>query len=149
MLVPFFTRKVLEMKKRLLIGAICLSIAALITLFPGCEKPQIRAPKAPKINISEEFWDFGTVKIGSDVKHTIIIRNTGNDTLTLYAYPSCPACMFLELEKFSIPPKSETKLHVKIVETEAGPYEGFITVDSNDPAQRVKKLTVKGAFINQ
>jgi len=62
---------------------------------------------------------------------------------------SCPACMYLELEKYSIPPKSETKLHIKIVETQAGPYESFITVDSNDPAQQVKKLTVKGTFINQ
>jgi hypothetical protein len=146
LLVSFFTRKVLEMKKRLLIGAICLSIVALITLSFGCGESQIRVPK---IDISEESWDFGTVKTGSDVKHTIIIKNIGSAELTLYAYPSCPACMFLELEKFSIPPKSETKLHVKIVETEAGPYESFIMVDSNDPAQRVKKLTVKGAFINQ
>lgn len=133
------------MKKLLLIETICLSIAALITLFSGCEKSQIRAPK---IDISEESWDFGTVKIGSDVKHTIIIKNIGSDELTLYAYPSCPACMFLELEKYSIPPKSGTKLHIKIVETQAGPYEGFITVDSNDPTQRQKKLTVKGILIN-
>jgi hypothetical protein len=134
------------MKKLLLIGMICLSIAASVTLFLGCEEPQIRVHK---IDISEESWDFGTVKIGSDVKHTIIIKNIGGAELTLYAYPNCPACMYLELEKYSIPPKSETKLHVKIVETKAGPYEGFITVDSNDPAQRLKKLTVKGAFINQ
>jgi hypothetical protein len=134
------------MKKRLSTGAICLSIAALITLFSGCGEPQIRGPK---IDIPEESWNFGTVKIGSDVKHTIIIKNIGSAELTLYAYPSCPACMNLELEKYSIPPKSETKLHIKVVETQAGPYESFITVDSNDPAQRVKKLTVKGTFINQ
>jgi hypothetical protein len=134
------------MKKLLLTGAICLSIAALTTLFSGCGEPQIRAPK---IDIPEKSWDFGTVKIGSVIEHTIIIKNIGSAELTLYAYPSCPACMFLELEKYSIPPKSETKLHVKIVETEVGPYEGFITVDSNDPTQQVKKLTVKGTFINQ
>ncbi len=134
------------MKKRLLIGAICLSIVALITLFFGCGESQIRVPK---IDISEESWDFGTVKTGSDVKHTIIIKNIGSAELTLYAYPSCPACMYLELEKYSIPPKSETKLHVKVVETEAGPYESFIMVDSNDPSQQVKKLTVKGTFIKQ
>ena len=134
------------MKKRFLIGVIRLSIAALITLFFGCEESRIRVPK---IDISEESWDFGTVQTGSDVKHTIIIKNIGSADLTLYAYPSCPACMFLELEKFNIPPKSETKLHIKVVETEAGPYEGFITVESNDPAQQAKKLTVKGTFINQ
>ena len=133
------------MKKLLLIGAICLSIAALITLFSGCGESQIRVPK---IDISEESWDFGTVKTGSDVKHTIIIKNTGSDTLTLYAYPNCPACMYLELEKYNIPPKGETKLHIKVVETQAGPYEGSITIDSNDPAQQKKTLTVKGTFIN-
>ena len=145
LLVSLFTCKILEMKKLLLTGAICLSIAALITLFFGCGQPQIRVPK---IDISEESWDFGTVKIGSDVKHTITIRNIGGDILTLYAYPSCPACMYLELEKYSIPPKSETKLHIKIVETQAGPYEGSIIVDSNDPSQQKKTLTVKGILIN-
>jgi len=150
LLAPLFTCKILEMKKLLLIEEICLSIAAVITLFPGCEKPQIQAPKAPKIDVSEESWDFGTVKIGSDVKHTIIVKNTGSDTLTLYAYPSCPACMYLDLEKYNLPPKSETKLHIiKIVETQAGPYESFIIIDSNDPTQQHKKLTVKGTFINQ
>jgi hypothetical protein len=134
------------MKKLLLIRAVCLSIAAVITLFSGCGRSQIRAPK---IDISEESWDFGTVKIGSDVKHTIIIKNTGNDVLTLYAYPSCPACIYLELDKYSIPRKSETKLHIiKIVETQAGPYEGSIIIDSNDLMQQHKKLTIKGKFIN-
>jgi hypothetical protein len=149
LLVSLFTCKILEMKKLLLTGTICLSIAALITLFSGCGESQTRAPKAPKIDISEESWDFGTVKTGSDVKHTITIRNIGGDILTLYAYPSCPACMYLELEKYSIPPKSETKLHIiKIVETQAGPYESSIIVDSNDPTQQKKTLTVKGTFIN-
>lgn len=134
------------MKKRLLIGAICLNIVVLITLFFVFRKSQTLVPK---LDISEEFWDFGTVKTGSEVQHTLIIKNIGSAELTLYAYPSCPACMFLELEKYSIPPKNETKLHVKIVETVAGPYEGFITVDSNDTTQLVKKLSVKGTFINQ
>lgn len=146
LLVSLFICKILEMKKRLLIGTICPSIVALITLFSGCGESQIRVPK---IDMSEESWDFGTAKIGSDVKHTIVIRNIGSAELTVYAYPSCPACMYLELEKYSIPPKSETKLHIKIVETQAGPYEGFITVDSNDPTQQAKKLTVKGTLINQ
>jgi hypothetical protein len=134
------------MQKRLLTGAIYLGIAAVVTLFSGCGGSQNRGPK---IDISEESWDFGTAKIGSDVKHTIIIRNIGSAELTLYAYPTCPACMYLDLEEYSIPPKSETKLHVKIVETQAGPYEGFIIVDSSDITQQEKKLTVKGTFINQ
>ena len=147
--VSFFICKILGMKKLSLIGTVCLSIAALITLFSGCRESQIRAPKAPKIDVSEESWDFGTVKIGSEVKHTFIIKNTGSDVLTLYAYPSCPACMYLDLEKYNIPPKSETKLHVKIVETQAGPYEGSIIIDSNDPIQQQKKINVKGTFTNQ
>lgn len=134
------------MKQRLLIGAICLSIVALITLFFGCAQSQILGPR---LDISKESLDFGTAKIGSAITHTIIIKNVGSEELTLYAYPSCPACMFAELEQYSIPPKSETTLHVKIVETEAGPYEGFIILNSNDPTQWEKKLTVKGTFIDQ
>ena len=133
------------MRKRLLIRAICLSSVALITLFFGCWKSQIRVPQ---IYISEESWDFGTVKIGSVVKHTFIIKNSGGANLNFYPYSSCPACILVEVESYSIPPKSEMKMNVKIVETQTGPYDGLITIDSNDPAMPSKKLTVKGTFIN-
>jgi len=133
------------MKKRLFIEAICLSIAALISFF-GCAEPQILGPR---LAISEESWDFGTVKIGSELEYSIIIKNVGGAELNLYAYPNCPACMYLELGEYNVPPKGETELHIRIVEREAGPYEGFIIVTSNDPAQREKKLTVEGEFISE
>ena len=136
------------MRKRLLIRAICLSSVALITLFSGCGQSQIQVPGVPRLDISEESWDFGTVKIGSVVKHTFIIKNTGGAELTFYPYPNCPACIYIDVEKYSIPPKSEMKMNVKVVETQAGPYEGLITIDSNDSAMPSKKLTVKGTFIN-
>ena len=132
------------MKKRLLIIAVCLSIVVSMGLFSGCAEPQVRVPK---IHISEESWDFGTAKIGSDVEYSIIIKNVGGAELSVYAYPNCPACMYLELEQYNIPPKGETKLHIRIVEREEGSYEGFIIVTSNDPAQGEKKLPVKGTFI--
>jgi hypothetical protein len=134
------------MKKQLLTRVICLSTVAFITLFFGCGESQIRVPK---IYISEESWDFGTAETRSEVKHTIIIKNTGSAELTFYPYPNCPACIYIDVERYSIPPKSELEMRVKVVETQAGPYEGFITIDSNDPARPVKKLTVKGTFINQ
>jgi hypothetical protein len=135
------------MKKRLLIRAICLSIVALIILFFGCGKPRIQVPGVPRLEVSEDSWDFGTVKIGSVVKHTFIIKNSGGANLNFYPYSSCPACILVELESYSIPPKSEMKMNVKVVETQAGPYEGFITIDSNDPARPTVKLTIKGTFI--
>lgn len=132
------------MKKNLLIGSIICLIIVILFFVIGKSFNRV-----PKLEISEESWDFGAIKTGSDLKHTIIIKNTGSAELNLYAYPNCPACMLLELEKYDIPSKSETKLHIKLIDTEEGPYEGYIMLESNDPAKQIRKLTVKGTFIKQ
>lgn len=133
------------MKKPLLIGSLIgLIIILLITFVLVFGKSLLWVPK---LKISETSWNFGTAKVGSDVKHTLIIKNTGWAKLTAYPYPSCPACLALEMKTYDIPPQSEVKLNIKVIETEAGPYEGYIMLDSNDPKQPVKKLTVKGMFI--
>ncbi|HEX3045735.1 MAG TPA: DUF1573 domain-containing protein [Bacillota bacterium] len=132
------------MKKPLLIGAIGLIIVALIILFFVFGKSFLWVPK---LEISEESWDFGTVKTGSDLKHTIVIKNTGSAEMNVFPYPNCPACLNLEMAKYDIPPKSEEKLHIKIIKTEAGPFEGYIMLESNDPRRQVTKLPVKGTFI--
>jgi hypothetical protein len=135
------------MKKQLLTQAICLSVFAFITLSVGCAKPQIQVPTVAQIEISEDHWDFGTAILGSEVKHTFILKNTGGSDLIFYPYPNCPACIYIDVERYTIAPKSELKMNVKVVETQEGPYEGFITIDSNDLARPQIKITVKGTFI--
>jgi hypothetical protein len=135
------------LKKPLLIGAIGLIIVALIIVFFVFGKSLKSLLWVPKLEISETSWDFGTVKIRSDLKHTIIIKNTGSAEMNVYPYPNCPACMVLGMETYDIPPNSETEMQIKIIETEVGPYEGYIMLESSDPRRQVTKLTVKGTFI--
>jgi hypothetical protein len=139
------------MNKSFLIGTvICLLIIILVILFLVLFGKSIQSLIwVPKLEISEKSWDFGEVKIGSDVKHTFIIKNTGSAELTVYPYSSCPDCLIVEIEKTSVPPKGATKLHAKVTETEEGPYEGFVMLESNDRKQLVQKLKIEGTFIKE
>ena len=132
------------MKKPFLVGAvICLFIIILVLVFGRTIKSFLWVPK---LEISEKSWDFGEVKAGSEVKHTFIIKNIGSAELTVYAYSSCPACLLLDIENTSVPPKGVTKLNAKVIETEEGPFEGYVMLESNDRKQWVQKLSVKGTF---
>jgi len=132
------------MKKKFIAVMIGLIIIALICVFFFV----IILRPYPRLEISEASWNFGEVIIGSDISHSIIIKNLGNAVMTFYAYPSCPACMSLEFDKTSIPPNSEIELKIKIHETVAGPYERYIRIESNDPDQLVRTVNITGVFID-
>jgi len=132
------------MKKILLVGVVSVIIVALLTELIIYKKSNIQGPK---LYISEDSWNFGPVKTGSALKHSIILKNTGNSELTFYPYPSCPACMYIELDKYSISPKSEMILTIRITEIQEGPYEGYVKIESNDPTQPIKKLIIRGELI--
>ncbi|HEX3043969.1 MAG TPA: DUF1573 domain-containing protein [Bacillota bacterium] len=131
------------MKKPLWIGSV-LGLIIVITLFSLFGKSLIGGPK---LEIPHDRWDFGTAKTGSVLKHDFILKNTGKTELTINAYPNCPRCMSLELEKSNIPPNGTTKLHVAISSKGEGPYEVYVMLESNDPLHKVKKLTMKGTFV--
>ena len=132
------------MKKGLIIGSVICLI--LITIFFAFGKSRIWAPK---LDIPEDSRDFGAVKPMSVLKHSFIIKNTGNANLTLNVYPNCHRCIHTELEKTSIPPGGATKLHVELFPRGGGTYEAYAMLESNDPKQRVKKLTVKAMIAQQ
>jgi len=131
-------------KKRLLIGTLlCL---AFITLFLVFIKPLLWLPK---LEISEDSWDFGAVKPMSVLKHTFIIKNTGSAQLTLDVHPNCRRCIRPELEKNRIPPNGSTKLQVELFAKGEGTYESTAIIESNDPGQKIKKVTLKATIIKQ
>ncbi|MCL6591844.1 MAG: DUF1573 domain-containing protein [Firmicutes bacterium] len=132
------------MKKGLIIGSVICLI--LITIFFGFGKSLIGAPI---LDVPEDSWDFGAVKPMSVLKHSFIIKNTGNANLTLNVYPNCRRCIHTELEKTSIPPGGATKLNIELFVKGEGTYESYAMLESNDPKQRVKKLTAKAMVAKQ
>jgi hypothetical protein len=125
------------MKKSWPIGVICLIIVIVLIIFG---KSLIWTPK---LYISGDSWFFGIVKNIRSIKHTFIIKNQGNADLILKAWPSCHKCINPILTLTRIPPKSKAVLITELFIVKEGLNEAYVMIETNDPRQRAKKVTVK------
>lgn len=125
------------MKKRWLIGVLGLISAASICTFGKS------LVAAPKLYISGDSWDFGTVKTMKSLEHSFQIENRGNADLILAVWPSCHRCIGPTLTATKIPPAGKAKLSVELHIVKAGLNEPYVMIETNDPEQRLRKVTVK------
>ena len=102
----------------------------------------------PQIAIEDTSYDFGSVKIGDTIEHVFVIRNTGTDTLTVTAHPSC-GCTAAILDEPNIAPHSQTRLDVKINThgKGAGAITKSITMESNSADSLSRKILMHGRFL--
>ena len=125
-----------------------LILLLAIALFVGYRGTGGTPGTGPQIAIDDTSYDFGKVKIGDTIEHVFVIRNTGTDTLTVSAHPSC-GCTAAILDKPSIPPHSETRLDIKI--NSAGKAPGAITksirIESNSADSLSRKIFMSGALL--
>ena len=133
------------MRKLLLIGILfCLVFTRPLAVLGEVQ------PGNPRIDIPKETWNFGKVKEGKILKHTFIIKNVGSTELELNAYPGCRTCISPELSQNNIPPKGKADLHITLYTTgKSGEIEAYTMIQSNDPKQPVKKITVKAFVIGK
>jgi hypothetical protein len=154
-----YDRRNLKMRHVLKIGR--LSMAALLASGvalaqkPAESKPAASAPSvaktqapgkavaAPKIEISQETRDMGTVPKGQVIETDFIIRNSGgSDLLITDARPSC-GCTVSSFDKL-IKPGAEGRVHTSVdTKSFAGPISKSVLVVSNDPERPQMNLFVK------
>lgn len=156
-------RRKLKMRHVLKIGR--LSIAALLTAGvaamaqaqkPAESKPaasaspapaKAQAPgksvAAPKIDISQETKDMGTVPKGQVIETDFVLKNTGGSDLIISdARPSC-GCTVSSFDKV-IKPGAEGKVHTSVdTKSFSGPISKSVLVVSNDPDRPQMNLFVK------
>jgi len=107
----------------------------------------IYAEKAPKIHFKQDTWDFGRTKLGKDLIHTFVFTNNGTEILKIEKiYTSC-GCTATRLSKKRY--KAGESGELKVTFNTRG-YEGevskYIYVESNDPKQPNKMLTVSASI---
>lgn len=125
------------MKKIGLIGVIWLISVSAVSVFG-------KSPvAAPKLYMAGDFWDFGTVKTMKSMEHRFRIENRGNADLILAAWPSCHKCIGPTLTSTKIPPAGKAELIVELHIVKEGLNDPFVMIETNDPKQRLKKVTVK------
>jgi len=98
---------------------------------------------APKMNISPDTKDAGTVAKGQVVDAVFVVKNTGGSDLIISdARPSC-GCTVASFDKI-IKPGGEGKIHSSVdTKSFSGPISKSVLVVSNDPDRPQVNLFIK------
>jgi hypothetical protein len=104
------------------------------------------AAPVPVIVLDPVALDFGTVNAGATRDLTIIVRNTGNATLTVNSVASSNARFALTQPPlpFNVGPGSFQNAVIRFSPAAPSSQAGTLTFNSNDPANPARTLTVSG-----
>jgi cytochrome c biogenesis protein CcdA/glutaredoxin len=102
---------------------------------------------SPLLRISKSNWNFGQVYEGVGVSDELLIKNSGDETLSLKIRSSC-SCITLNFDKKDISPGESVKLQISY-DTKGA--EGIITeylfLDSNDPNYNHLTWVIEGNIL--
>lgn len=99
--------------------------------------------KGPKIKFNEETWDFGRVKQGKVLTHVFVFKNEGDETLLVKKVKTSCGCTAALVAEKEIAPGKQGEIKVTFnTRGFGGKLSKYIDVESSDPAQPQKRLTV-------
>lgn len=105
------------------------------------------AEKAPKIKFRQDKWNFGKTSEGKELSHTFVFINEGEGVLKIEKVTTSCGCAAALVSKKSYRPGEQGE--IKVTFNTRG-YEGevskYVYVESNDPKQQQKLLTVTAAI---
>jgi len=103
----------------------------------------ISGGKGPKIKFKEESWDFGKLKQGKVLTHVFVFKNEGDETLKIKRVKTSCGCTAALLSDKDIAPGEKGEIKVTLdTKGFGGKNTKYIDVESNDPAQPHKRLTI-------
>jgi hypothetical protein len=109
------------------------------------------ARSGPRIKVDEERHDFGVSDAGQDGRHAFMIRNVGDEPLTLSRGRStCGCCVCVcavRLPADAVPPGESAQVALEWKsKLYVGPFRQTETVVTNDPDRREVTLSITGRF---
>jgi peptide/nickel transport system substrate-binding protein len=117
------------------------------------DRPKLTLPTeatllSPKLKLSLESIDFGTIRKSDPPLQKLDISNEGGESLELSLSSSYPALQLSE-SHLSIPPREsksiQIKLDLSLIES-YGAFEGTLNIQSNDPEQAQVIIPFKGSY---
>ena len=103
------------------------------------------AASAPKAQVVNPVYDFGTVLEGQRVVHSFAIRNVGTKDLILNGVKTSCGCTVAAPSLNRVPPGGESQVAVTFdTHFQKGHRERTITVYTNDPANPNAEMTLQG-----
>ncbi len=80
------------------------------------------APPVPNIAVNPDSVDFGTVQVGGSKSDTLMVSNTGTDTLNISTISTSPPFSALSIGPLAVVPGGSSKIEVKFQPTSGGGY---------------------------
>jgi len=121
---------------------ICLAISILVCL------PATVAFAAPKLQVDNPKYDFGEVFQGGKAPHVFEFVNKGDEVLHIDRVRSSCGCTAVLVTEKNIPPGGKGEIKANFDSTRfRGAISKTIYVYSNDPAQPVMQLHIKGKVL--
>ena len=103
---------------------------------------------APKIQMGEEKYHFGTVTEGTNVEHTFTITNVGKSTLYIRKTKTTCGCTVGRPEKDELEPGESTSVKATFrTSGKTGGQSRPIDIISNDPERPKVTLTLEGHVV--
>ncbi len=121
-----------------------LSVMAIIEeFFPEMTPEEL--DKAPRLEIGQSTYDFGTVDQGTLVEEVITLNNVGKEHLTLRAIKANCDCLSYDIKSRRIKKGKSLELRIVFDTTEMrGNQYKSITVHSNDPVRPTQVINING-----
>ncbi|MBN1900627.1 DUF1573 domain-containing protein, partial [Candidatus Sumerlaeota bacterium] len=93
----------------------------------------------------EPVWEFEKVVEGKDVLHSFIIKNQGDETLNIENIRGSCGCTVAKSEKKVLEPGEQTEIKTTFnTAGRVGKQSKYIYVHTNDPENKMFKLTISG-----
>lgn len=121
---------------------VCLFMAPVLG---AADTPARAQSAAPRIEVANPIYDFGSVLSGIPVTHGFAIRNAGSAELRIVKVQTSCGCTVAESGNRDLKPGQSTEITVNFdTKHQSGHREREITVYSNDPSHPTTVLMLKG-----
>ncbi len=105
---------------------------------------------APKIEVDNVEFNFGSIKQGEKVTHDFVIKNTGKSDLFIRKVTASCGCTVANVKSKTIKPGESTTITTEFNSSgRTGNQTKAITVITNDPNNQRLVLWVKGNIVTQ
>lgn len=124
----------------------------------GGENRPAQAPSAdvspgtlhPKVVVSEETYDFGSMDSETTREHEFVFTNTGDAPLKLTKGDSTCKCTVSNVDGTEIPPGGSAKVRIQwTAKNMSGPFRQNATIHTNDPAKPRVTLSLVGRITSK
>lgn len=104
--------------------------------------------KAPKAEVPETTFKFGSIEKGATRSHVFVVRNVGGSTLNVEVKETTCKCTVGDLTDNDIEPGEYTEVRLEwVAKTDPGPFRHGATLQTNDPSQSHIELNVEGKVV--